>query len=167
MSCRFGVDVRSMLPLLQSEKVTPEASKVRMPTNPEVSMLDLLLQGEAKVHGSGPFHEQTSERESQKTSNNKNGSSAHSAPKATSSSRRCGATPIGSARKNRSLAALFATTGPQFRCENCWRRYKNLVSLRRHLKYECQKEPQFHCLFCSYKAKLHCNLLKHLTLKHS
>lgn len=46
-------------------------------------------------------------------------------------------------------------------CPICGRRYKNQKNLRQHLRYECQKEPQFSCPYCPYKAKLRCNLNKH------
>lgn len=49
---------------------------------------------------------------------------------------------------------------------NCGKSYKNISSLNKHLKYECNKMPQFKCLFCNKKAKRPDNLKKHMKLIH-
>ncbi|KAJ4427510.1 hypothetical protein ANN_25158 [Periplaneta americana] len=38
-------------------------------------------------------------------------------------------------------------------CPHCTKRYKFRTSLYRHLKFECGKEPSFHCPHCSYMTK--------------
>ncbi|XP_023310088.1 longitudinals lacking protein, isoforms A/B/D/L-like [Anoplophora glabripennis] len=53
-----------------------------------------------------------------------------------------------------------------FRCEQCGKWYKTKNNLGRHLKYECQRDPKFQCTYCSYRAKLNCNLLKHIRSQH-
>ena len=50
----------------------------------------------------------------------------------------------------------------QFRCERCNNVYSHRKSLVRHVRQECGKEPQFQCPFCNHRAKLHCNMLKHM-----
>ncbi|CAG9818629.1 unnamed protein product [Phaedon cochleariae] len=56
-------------------------------------------------------------------------------------------------------------SGP-FQCGICRKSYKHSRSLRKHERFECQKEPQFTCMFCPYKAKLRGNLRKHIMVKH-
>ncbi|XP_022903218.1 longitudinals lacking protein, isoforms A/B/D/L isoform X10 [Onthophagus taurus] len=53
-----------------------------------------------------------------------------------------------------------------FQCENCDRRYKLKSSLRNHQKWECGKEPQFECLYCSYKAKQKMHMMRHMERLH-
>ncbi|XP_066991958.1 longitudinals lacking protein, isoforms H/M/V isoform X14 [Anabrus simplex] len=53
-----------------------------------------------------------------------------------------------------------------FSCLQCTRIYKNKVSLRNHLRYECGKEPAFKCPYCCYCSKLKGNLVKHLRRLH-
>ncbi|KAJ8975307.1 hypothetical protein NQ317_014980 [Molorchus minor] len=53
-----------------------------------------------------------------------------------------------------------------FNCFTCGNIYRSKQTLVRHIKYECQQAPRFKCDICSYKAKLNCNLLKHLRSKH-
>ncbi|KAJ1529458.1 hypothetical protein ONE63_006235 [Megalurothrips usitatus] len=40
-----------------------------------------------------------------------------------------------------------------YQCSDCGKRYSYLSTLRRHVKLECGKSPQFHCVHCSYKTK--------------
>lgn len=49
---------------------------------------------------------------------------------------------------------------------NCGRKYKYKTGLCAHLKFECGKEPQFHCKFCSKKFTLKGNLKTHYALVH-
>lgn len=51
-------------------------------------------------------------------------------------------------------------------CPNCWKPYKYRKSLIRHLRYECNMEPQQYCSLCPYKAKLRSNLIRHVREKH-
>lgn len=52
-------------------------------------------------------------------------------------------------------------------CPDCHRTYKTKAKLNRHIKFECNKEPSFLCMFCPYKAKRKDNLQTHIVLKHS
>ncbi|CAG9831549.1 unnamed protein product [Diabrotica balteata] len=60
---------------------------------------------------------------------------------------------------------IFIVLG-NFVCETCGKTYKHSRSLRKHERFECQKEPQFVCVYCPYKAKLRGNLRKHIMVKH-
>uniref|UniRef100_A0A6P7FWT8 Telomere zinc finger-associated protein-like n=1 Tax=Diabrotica virgifera virgifera TaxID=50390 RepID=A0A6P7FWT8_DIAVI len=51
-----------------------------------------------------------------------------------------------------------------FKCETCGRGYKYKQNLKAHITNECQKEPKFFCLQCSYKTKVKANLTKHVKL---
>ncbi|CAG9760671.1 unnamed protein product [Ceutorhynchus assimilis] len=51
-------------------------------------------------------------------------------------------------------------------CPDCGRIYKLRSSLRNHQKWECGKEPQFKCPFCSYKAKQKMHMLRHTERMH-
>lgn len=53
-----------------------------------------------------------------------------------------------------------------FQCFNCGKWYQHRTTLKRHLKLECGKEPQFHCSLCPYKAKQKIHLSKHTAAKH-
>ncbi|KAK3915509.1 Zinc finger protein 182 [Frankliniella fusca] len=53
-----------------------------------------------------------------------------------------------------------------FACPDCYKAYKYRKSLIRHLRYECNMEPQQLCKLCPYKAKLRSNLIRHVREKH-
>lgn len=55
---------------------------------------------------------------------------------------------------------------PGHDCPDCGRVYKLKSSLRNHRKWECGKEPQFKCPYCSYKAKQKMHLVRHLDRVH-
>lgn len=54
-------------------------------------------------------------------------------------------------------------------CQRCDRSYKVFSSMKRHLRYECEKEPQISCPFaqCGYKAKINCRMLQHVRIVHN
>lgn len=54
----------------------------------------------------------------------------------------------------------------RFECRNCGRRYRHLMTLKRHLRYECGKEPQFQCPYCPMKMKHKTNIVQHCRSKH-
>lgn len=54
----------------------------------------------------------------------------------------------------------------QFKCTSCHRSYCRKESLRRHITFECGKEPQFQCTICGKKCKLKSNLQQHVRLCH-
>lgn len=51
-------------------------------------------------------------------------------------------------------------------CPDCGRAYKLKSSLRNHQKWECGKEPQFKCPYCSYKAKQKMHITRHIERMH-
>ncbi|KAJ8958186.1 hypothetical protein NQ318_006128 [Aromia moschata] len=55
---------------------------------------------------------------------------------------------------------------PRVFCPDCGRAYKLKSSLRNHLKWECGKEPQFNCPYCSYKAKQKMHITRHIVRMH-
>lgn len=52
------------------------------------------------------------------------------------------------------------------RCEKCGRGYRHRENLLRHIRVECGKEAQFHCIYCKYETKHKNNLLRHLRCRH-
>lgn len=50
--------------------------------------------------------------------------------------------------------------------QKCGKKYKTNSGLKKHLKYECNKLPQFKCLFCDKMAKRPDNLKQHMILMH-
>lgn len=56
--------------------------------------------------------------------------------------------------------------GEGFVCNVCGRTYKLKSSLRNHQKWECGKEPQFKCPYCSYKAKQKMHMARHMERMH-
>ncbi|RZF39489.1 hypothetical protein LSTR_LSTR001010 [Laodelphax striatellus] len=62
--------------------------------------------------------------------------------------------------------SVFSSDILNFWCAVCGRGYKNKCTLNRHLRFECNKEPQFECNICDYKAKQKSTLKAHM-IKHS
>lgn len=52
------------------------------------------------------------------------------------------------------------------KCSQCGKGYSNNGNLMRHLKFECGKEPQFHCPLCPLRTRHKSNLLAHIYCKH-
>ncbi|CAH2091521.1 unnamed protein product [Euphydryas editha] len=55
-----------------------------------------------------------------------------------------------------------------FECEKCKRKYRHKSTYRRHITYECGKEPMFRCPFldCTYKAYQKTHTDAHIKTKH-
>ncbi|XP_060535615.1 oocyte zinc finger protein XlCOF19-like [Cylas formicarius] len=53
-----------------------------------------------------------------------------------------------------------------FPCHQCGKRYIRNTHLRRHLRFECYKDPQFVCIFCGKKFHQRCNLKVHIIRRH-
>lgn len=51
-------------------------------------------------------------------------------------------------------------------CPQCGRTYRRKTTMLTHIKYECNKEPQFICTFCGKCIYYPSNFKKHLILKH-
>ena len=56
----------------------------------------------------------------------------------------------------------------QFACRRCGKRYRWKSTMRRHEQVECgNKEPNYQCPYCPYKAKQKGNLGVHMRKHHS
>lgn len=55
-----------------------------------------------------------------------------------------------------------------YECEKCKRKYRHKSTYRRHVTYECGKEPMFRCPFldCTYKAYQKTHTDAHIKTKH-
>lgn len=53
-----------------------------------------------------------------------------------------------------------------YRCSDCGKGYLHDSSLWNHRKYECGKEPQFHCPHCAYQTNRKGSLKRHLVAMH-
>ncbi|XP_073973454.1 longitudinals lacking protein, isoforms N/O/W/X/Y-like [Rhodnius prolixus] len=51
-------------------------------------------------------------------------------------------------------------------CGVCGKSYVNKGDLNRHKKYECGKEPQFQCPYCSHRTRYRTSLKTHIGIKH-
>lgn len=58
------------------------------------------------------------------------------------------------------------TDASGFACDVCGRIYKLKSSLRNHQKWECGKDPQFKCPYCSYRAKQKMHMARHMERMH-
>lgn len=66
----------------------------------------------------------------------------------------------------RRVLTQFIFAEPLYECRKCSRRYRAKRSLRRHMKYECKKEPSLKCPYCPHMTKHRCNLNIHIRVKH-
>lgn len=69
-------------------------------------------------------------------------------------------------RRSATLTSTLVADPECYVCTVCCRTYKHKASWYAHRRYECGKEPQFHCQLCPYKAKLKGNLYSHIRLRH-
>lgn len=53
-----------------------------------------------------------------------------------------------------------------FSCPRCNKVYNWRTNLRRHVRLECGKAPQFHCSYCPYKTKQKGHLTRHIAGRH-
>ncbi|XP_039284601.1 longitudinals lacking protein isoform X6 [Nilaparvata lugens] len=58
------------------------------------------------------------------------------------------------------------TTSPSIACPTCNKLYSSQHTLRRHVRLECNKEPQFQCPYCPRKTKQRYNLMLHIARAH-
>ena len=61
---------------------------------------------------------------------------------------------------------IGAWGGENLSCPQCGRVYKSKYTLKRHLQYECGKEPQFTCQICRAKFKQKHHLKNHMATIH-
>lgn len=59
-----------------------------------------------------------------------------------------------------------ASGGRNITCPTCNKCYSSQHTLRRHIRLECGKEPQFHCPYCPRKTKQRYNLMLHIARAH-
>lgn len=55
----------------------------------------------------------------------------------------------------------------KFICTNCDKKYSSTRALKRHIKYDCGKEPSFVCDFCDYRSYQKVCLKGHLIKHHN
>lgn len=65
------------------------------------------------------------------------------------------------------LRELLCSGQTRYACTKCGRHYKHKHILRRHVTFECGKEPQFKCEQCSYRSKRKYELTIHMKTKHT
>ncbi|KAH1002461.1 hypothetical protein HUJ04_008547 [Dendroctonus ponderosae] len=55
-----------------------------------------------------------------------------------------------------------------FECQQCGKSYRNYHTMKRHLVYECGKEPSIICPMenCLYKAKFNSRMTQHCRMVH-
>lgn len=76
-----------------------------------------------------------------------------------------------SSNSSQSDSVVFRKKGhsyePFYRClNNCGKVYQNKGSVKLHMKYECGKDPQFHCSICQKKFKRPDSLRTHMGIVH-
>lgn len=54
----------------------------------------------------------------------------------------------------------------RYECIHCGKSYVRSDSLARHTKYECGKEPSFHCPLCPHRSCHKHDLLGHIRRRH-
>lgn len=71
-------------------------------------------------------------------------------------------------RKEKNITSGYSQIGDRYLCQRCDRTYRTFGTLKRHLRYECEKKPSISCPFseCSYKAKVNCRMLEHVRTVH-
>lgn len=52
-------------------------------------------------------------------------------------------------------------------CPKCGKIYTWSYTMKRHLRFECGKEPQFQCRHCLNKFKRKCHLMSHVRNRHN
>lgn len=68
------------------------------------------------------------------------------------------------------LDLLNETSDKNFVCALCLKRYKASTTLKRHVRYECKKNPNrqnFQCPYCRHIAKRKDSLNQHIMTLHS
>ncbi len=58
------------------------------------------------------------------------------------------------------------TNDTKFVCPDCGKVYKWKMTLNRHMKHECNKEPQFQCPMCPMRFKQKGHMVRHASRLH-
>jgi len=53
-----------------------------------------------------------------------------------------------------------------FKCTQCGRTYRRKKNVISHMKYECNKDPQFVCTICGKATYYRSNFKKHMAVTH-
>lgn len=53
-----------------------------------------------------------------------------------------------------------------FKCTQCGRTYRRKKNVTTHMKYECNKEPQFVCTICGKATYYRSNFKRHMVVWH-
>jgi len=67
----------------------------------------------------------------------------------------------------RSLNRRRHTDSGRFECPKCMKTYSYSRTLKRHVKFECGKEPQLQCPHCPKRTIHNANLKRHIMIMHS
>jgi len=67
----------------------------------------------------------------------------------------------------RSLNRQRHTDSGRFECPKCFKTYSYSRTLKRHVKFECGKEPQLQCPHCPKRTIHNANLKRHIMIMHS
>lgn len=59
------------------------------------------------------------------------------------------------------------TKGCRYICPQCKKSYSKLYNMRRHLRLECGKAPQFKCPYCPFYSKRNNGIKLHISMKHN
>jgi hypothetical protein len=59
------------------------------------------------------------------------------------------------------------TDSGRFECPKCLKTYSYSRTLKRHVKFECGKEPQLQCPHCPKRTIHNANLKRHIMIMHS
>ncbi|XP_014250606.1 zinc finger protein 333-like [Cimex lectularius] len=54
-----------------------------------------------------------------------------------------------------------------YECPDCPKAYRHRQSLHNHKKFECRDKPRFFCPLCSFHAKYHIHLKRHMATAHA
>ncbi|KAK9502373.1 hypothetical protein O3M35_011159 [Rhynocoris fuscipes] len=75
--------------------------------------------------------------------------------------------PVQPSRKTSRVLTEDYLLEKKFICQVCHRQYRYYQGLYNHKRFECGKDPQFHCTQCPFKCKQKISLRRHLASKHN
>ncbi|KAK9882328.1 hypothetical protein WA026_023231 [Henosepilachna vigintioctopunctata] len=60
----------------------------------------------------------------------------------------------------------FQFSGRPYGCQICGKCYLTATSLKRHVRYECQKKSEIQCCLCDHVSRYNFHLKQHLKFVH-
>lgn len=54
----------------------------------------------------------------------------------------------------------------RYQCPKCGNKYKYLGDMKKHLRFQCGKEPKFQCPYCRKRTKVSSNMYAHVRSMH-